>query len=94
MFNPRKSKGFTLIEILFVVIAIGILAAIVVLRMLHTALEAKIAANDANKANINTSVERYFFDEGSWPAADLSDIGADGDYFPEGVPLCPVCGLA
>lgn len=89
-----KKGGFTLIEILFVMVVIGILAAIVMPRMLHTTSEAKIAANDANKANINTQVERYYFEEGVWPANDLSDIGADADYFPEGIPVCPVCGAA
>lgn len=88
----KKRGGFTLIEILFVMVVIGILAAIVLPRMLHTTQEAQIAANEANKANINTQVERYYFEEGAWPAADLSDIGADDDYFPDGVPDCPVCG--
>jgi hypothetical protein len=29
---------------------------------------------------------------GTWPAADLSAIGADANYFPEGLPTCPVDG--
>ena len=91
MFKLQEVKGFTLIEILFVMVVIGILAAIVIPRMLHTTTEAKIAANDANKANINTQVERWYFEKGSWPANDLSDIGADNDYFPDGIPTCPVC---
>jgi hypothetical protein len=41
-------------------------------------------------ANINTQVERWYFEKGSWPAADLSDIATNTDYFPEGIPKCPV----
>ena len=89
-----NERGFTLIEILFVMVVIGILAAIVIPRMLYTTQEAQIAANDANKANINTQVERWYFEKGSWPANDLSDIKADDDYFPDGIPDCPVCGGA
>lgn len=87
-------KGFTLIEILFVVVVIGILAAVIIPRLTNTAAEARIAACDSNKANINTQVERWYFNNGSWPANDLSDIGADDDYFPEGIPTCPVDGSA
>ena len=31
---------------------------------------------------------------GSYPAANLSDIGADTTYFPSGLPVCPVDGTA
>jgi hypothetical protein len=30
--------------------------------------------------------------EGVWPANDLSDIGANVNYFPEGIATCPVSG--
>ncbi len=85
-------KGFTLIEILFVMVVIAILAAIVIPRLTDTAMDAKISACLANKANINTQVEKWYFDKGSWPANNLSDIGADNDYFPDGIPTCPVSG--
>ena len=85
-------KGFTLIEILFVIVVIGILAAIVIPRLTETATTAREAACDANVSNVNTQVERWYFNNGSWPANDLSDIGADNDYFPDGVPTCPTTG--
>jgi prepilin-type N-terminal cleavage/methylation domain-containing protein len=88
--NLRSKKGFTLIEILFVVVVIAILAAVVLPRLTTTALDAKISANKANKANINTQVERWYFNNGSWPANDLNDIAVDNDYFPDGIPVCPV----
>jgi prepilin-type N-terminal cleavage/methylation domain-containing protein len=88
----RGKKGFTLIEILFVITVVAILAAIVIPRLTTSATTAKEAACDANISNINTQVERWYFDNGSWPANDLSDIGADNDYFPSGIPTCPVTG--
>jgi len=41
---------------------------------------------------INLAVEKWFFDNGRWPAPDLSDIAADRRYFPGGPPRCPVNG--
>ncbi|MDP8258574.1 MAG: prepilin-type N-terminal cleavage/methylation domain-containing protein [Candidatus Aadella gelida] len=93
-FRKRGRKGFTLIEILFVVVVIAILAAVVIPRLTTTALDAKKAANLANKANINTQVEKWYFDNGSWPADALTDIGADDDYFPDGLPTDPVDSTA
>jgi len=50
------------------------------------------ASCDQNVARINLAVEKWFFDTGQWPAHDLSDIGADPRYFPNGPPRCPVTG--
>jgi hypothetical protein len=47
-----------------------------------------------NRAEINIAVEQYYIHTGVWPANNLSDIGADPDYFPDGVPTCPVSGNA
>jgi general secretion pathway protein G len=88
----RKKGAFTLVEILAVVVVLGILAAVVVPRVLVSSAEAKKNACYQNKAAINTAVEKWYFDKGSWPLDDLSDIGADSDYFPEGIPVCPVDG--
>jgi len=43
-------------------------------------------------ARVNLVVEKWFFDTGRWPADDLSDIGADPRYFPDGPPRCPITG--
>ncbi len=86
----NKKGAFTLIEILAVVVILGILAAVVVPRVLASSATAKINACHQNKATINSSVERWYFDVGTWPVTALTDIGADPNYFPDGIPVCPV----
>jgi hypothetical protein len=56
--------------------------------------EAKQKTHATNKTTINSTVERYYVEQGTWPANDLSDIGADLNYFPAGVPTNPVDGSA
>ena len=78
------------LELLAVVTILGIIAAIIVPRvaMSSDTAKAKVAAH--HKATINSAVERWYVEKGAWPAADLSDIGADLNYFPSGIPTNPV----
>ncbi|MCI0332163.1 MAG: type II secretion system GspH family protein [Planctomycetes bacterium] len=89
-----KRTGFSLMELLAVVTILGIIAAIIVPRVTVSSDTAKQKVNAHNKATINAAVERWYIETGSWPANDLSDIGADIDYFPDGVPTNPVSGAA
>jgi prepilin-type N-terminal cleavage/methylation domain-containing protein len=90
----RRLKGFSLLELLAVVTILGIIAVVVIPRITVSAGTAKANANSQNIAEINSAVERWYFEKGSWPANDLSDIGADTNYFPEGLPKNPVSGAA
>lgn len=92
--QTTKRSGFSLLELLAVVTILGIIAAIVVPRITTSSDLAKEKANDHNKATINAAVERYYINENTWPANDLSDIGADVNYFPDGLPTNPVDGNA
>jgi len=94
MLKLKSTKAFTLVELILVILIIGILAGIVIPRITYTTQSAKEEACKANKAAINAQVELYYQLEGSWPANDLSDIGADNDYFPDGIPTCPVDSTA
>ncbi len=86
----HKKGGFTLVEILAVVVILGILAVVVVPRVLVSSAQTKTNACLQNKASINTAVEKWYFDKGTWPLDALTDIAADADYFPDGIPVCPV----
>lgn len=88
--STKKSRGFSLLELLAVVTILGIIAAIIVPRVTVSSDTAKQRVRDHHKATINSAVERWYIDKNSWPANDLSDIGADLNYFPEGIPTNPV----
>lgn len=90
--KKAKRAGFSLLELLAVVTILGIIAAVVIPRVSVSADTAKSNAHKQNIAEINSSVERWYFEKGAWPAADLSDIGADANYFPNGVPKNPTSG--
>lgn len=82
-------RGFSLLEILVVITIIGILAGVVLPRLASKSTDSKAATCDVNKGNIEIQAQLWFRNSGTWPAADLSDIGADADYFPDGLPACP-----
>ena len=89
-FHGKKSHGFSLLELLAVVTILGIIAAIIVPRVTVSSDTAKQRVRDHHKATINAAVERWYIDKNTWPANDLSDIAADPNYFPEGIPKNPV----
>ncbi|MFH1776088.1 MAG: prepilin-type N-terminal cleavage/methylation domain-containing protein [Candidatus Omnitrophota bacterium] len=87
----RNRKGFTLIEVLFVVIIIAVLAAIALGRITTTTATAKANACKANQSIMNTQIEQYRLDTGSWPSG-ISDVTGSTTYFPDGAPTCPESG--
>lgn len=92
--SSRHRRGFSLLELLAVVTILGIIAAIIVPRVSVSSSTAKTKVRDHHKATINAAVERFYLDNNSWPATDLSDIGVNANYFPDGVPTNPVDGSA
>jgi prepilin-type N-terminal cleavage/methylation domain-containing protein len=67
----KQNKGFTLLEILLVIAAIGILAAIVLVAINPNRQIAQ-ARNTARQADINTiqkAVEQYLIEKGSYPSS-------------------------
>src|SRR5262245_5203076 len=93
-FFGRRRFGFSLLELLAVVTILGIIAVVVIPRITVSAGTAKTNANSQNISEINSAVERWYFEKGAWPANDLSDIGKDANYFPQGLPKNPVSGAA
>lgn len=84
--------GFTLLELIMVVVILGIIGWVVFPRLSGSSLDTKRNACYAQKGDIEAQAELWYRNKGSWPAADLSDMGADEAYFPDGLPSCPVDG--
>ena len=89
-FPNRNHRGFSLMELLAVVTILGIIAAIIVPRVAMSSDTAKQKVVAHHKATINSAVERWYIEKGAWPANNLSDIAADTNYFPEGIPTNPI----
>lgn len=87
----RSRKGFTLVELMIVVLILGALAAIAVPRIVGGAASAKANGCKTNVDLINSQIELYYANNGEWPA-DLQTVTQDTDYFPDGEPTCPVTG--
>lgn len=90
----QKRRGLSLIELLAAVTILGIVAAIIVPRFRGHREKAEPAACFVNQGNIEVQTQLWRRQKGRLPAADLSDIGGDGAYFPDGLPRCPVDGSA
>jgi general secretion pathway protein G len=90
--NTVRPAGFSLMELLAVVTILGVIAALIVPRVISGSDLAKEKGCQHNRTEINIAVEQYYIHTGAWPADNLSDIAANANYFPEGLPVCPVSG--
>ncbi len=68
--KPRRLTGFTLIEVMIVVVILGILAAIVVPKILDRPDQAKVTAAKADIAILMQALKLYRLDNGFYPATD------------------------
>ena len=84
-----QRRGFSLVELMIVVLILGALAAIAVPRIMGGSATAKANACKTNIDLINAQIELYYAINGSYPA-NLSTITGDTNYFPDGAPTCPV----
>ena len=71
MIKIEKKIGFTLIELMLVVIIIGALVAMVMPRLTGRGEQARVAAAKADiQANISTGLKLYELDNGSFPSSE------------------------
>ena len=90
--NLSKRSGFTLIEIILVVVIIGILAGIAIPRMGGKTEKAKIAAARSNVQSIGMGIQEYEIMNGEYPASldALLDESKGGPFMEKkSIPLDP-----
>jgi len=91
--HKRTKRGFTLVELLLVVVILGLLAAVAIPRLAHSGGDAKKNACKSNVSLINSQIELYAVNhDGTYPA-DQAAFGTavlnNTDIFPDGAPVCP-----
>jgi prepilin-type N-terminal cleavage/methylation domain-containing protein len=94
-----KSHGtirpaFSLLELLAAVTILAIVAAYVILRVGNFQTSARRNACFTNQGEIELQTKLWQRNHGSYPMTNLSNIGGDATYFPDGLPTCPVDGSA
>lgn len=67
---PPRLRGFTLIEIMVVITILGILAALIVPRVVGRTDDARIAAAKQDIASIMQALKLYRLDNGAYPATE------------------------
>lgn len=77
-----KRSGFTLIEIILVVVIIGILAGIAIPNIGNKSDKAKISAGRANISTLDTAISEYQMMNGEYPSSldELLDEAKGGPY--------------
>lgn len=66
----KKSRGFTLVEIMVVVVIIGILAATIIPQFIGTTQDAKVSAAKAQVAELESAVERFYVNMDRYPTSE------------------------
>ena len=89
-----NKKGFTLIELVMVIVIIGILAAIAIPRFINIRRDAQQAACDANVGSIRAALTNYYArtalsGTAAWPSG--LHVTAFRYYLQSGT--IPVCGI-
>lgn len=84
-FKDKRQAGFTLIEIMVVVVILGILGALIVPNVVSKPEEARVAKAKADIRAIGTALEFYRMDNSTYPSTEqgLSALVTQPSGYPE-----------
>lgn len=68
--NASRAKGFTLIEIMVVVVILGVLGALIIPNIIGRPDEARVTAARSDIQQIGNALELYRLDNGQYPSSD------------------------
>lgn len=90
----NKNKGFTMIELLIVIVILGLLASLVAPKFFSQLSTAERGIASAQMSAFETALDTYRLDLGSYPEklADLRSSDKprwDGPYLPKDIPMDP-----
>jgi prepilin-type N-terminal cleavage/methylation domain-containing protein len=89
----QAKKGFTLVEVLLVVVILGLLAMVAIPRFVQSGTSAKENACQANVSLLNSQIELYAVTHDNAYPADQAEFGTlilnNRNLFPDGAPECP-----
>lgn len=86
--KQSKTAGFTLIEILLVVVIIGMLATIAAINVPKYLGQGRVSKAKADVSSIGTAVQLYNMNEGKYPAS-LSALQEGNDPYMQSLPKDP-----
>ena len=97
--GPPRPKGFTLVELLLVLVILAVLAVIVVPKFTGRSQQARVTAAQADIANIEIAIDTFEIDNARYPTTEEglaalvqqpSDLPTwKGEYLKRGVPKDP-----